>query len=154
MKHLVRSLKYFCKLCVICVAVMTLMIYTGMSSMTGADMMYILTQTIQGWILIGAALVLSALYPKFGFLTRNSRGDIKECRKDIVDAFSAMDYAIDNESESSITFRAKSSARRFIQLYEDEIKVSQDGPWIVLEGWSKGVVRVECLLESYIRQRK
>ena len=44
--------------------------------------------------------------------------------------------------------------RKLMLLGEDEIKVSQYGQWIQIDGIRRGVARVEYRLDSYIQMSK
>ncbi|MEG0788948.1 MAG: hypothetical protein RSB23_00935 [Alistipes sp.] len=151
MKYFVRSLKYFCRLCVICAVVLVLMSLTKMTTLSPADIVYILLHTSQGWILIGAALLLSAFYPRFGFISRKIEGDLQECRQTILDTFTTAGYVVVDGQAEELTFRCKNVFNRLHYLYEDEITVVQYGQWIVVSGQGKSVVRIERLLISKMK---
>ena len=113
MKYFIRSLKYFVALCVICVAILALMLATGTSALTLDQTVYVMFHTSRYATLFAAIVVLAALYPKFGFVVR-----------------------------------------KVMLLGEDEIKVSQYGQWIQIDGIRRGVARVEYRLDSYIQMSK
>ena len=70
MKYFIRSLKYFVALCVICVAILALMLATGTSALTLDQTVYVMFHTSRYATLFAAIVVLAALYPKFGFVVR------------------------------------------------------------------------------------
>lgn len=154
MKYLVRSLKYFLKLCVICMVVFFVMVAAKMTPISPVQAPGILFHTAQGWILIVAAAVLSALYPRFGFLTRQIAGDAEEHRMPIVDALKSMGYALASEQDGRMIFRAMNPIRRLTLLFEDAITVSQYGQWIVLDGPGKPVTGAELKLKSLLEQTR
>ena len=122
MKYFVRSLKYFFALCVLCIALMGLM--------------------------------LAAVYPRFGFVVRRVEGDIEENREQILNAFRSAGFSLRSEEDGAMTFRADNFGQKLMLLGEDEIKVSQYGQWIVLDGIRRGVARVQYRLDSYIHMTR
>ena len=137
-KYIVRSLKYFFALCVLCIALMGLMLMTGTSALSLDDTLYVMLHTDRYLMLFAAIVALAAVYPRFGFVVRRVKGDIEENREQILNA----------------TFRADNFGQKLMLLGEDEIKVSQYGQWIVLDGIRRGVARVQYRLDSYIHMTR
>ena len=77
-KYIVRSLKYFFALCVLCIALMGLMLMTGTSALSLDDTLYAMFHTDRYLMLFTAIVVLAALYPRFGFVERKVEGDVEE----------------------------------------------------------------------------
>ena len=142
MKYFIRSLKYFVALCVICVAILALMLATGTSALTLDQTVYVMFHTSRYATLFAAIVVLAALYPKFGFVVRK------------VNAFKSAGFSLRGEEDGVMTFRADGPLRKLMLLGEDEIKVSQYGQWIQIDGIRRGVARVEYRLDSYIQMSK
>ena len=69
-KYIVRSLKYFFALCVLCIALMGLMLMTGTSALSLDDTLYVLLHTDRYLMLFAAIVALAAVYPRFGFVAR------------------------------------------------------------------------------------
>ena len=84
MKYFIRSLKYFVALCVICVAILALMLATGTSALTLDQTVYVMFHTSRYATLFAAIVVLAALYPRFGFVVRKVEGDVEENREQII----------------------------------------------------------------------
>ena len=141
-KYIVRSLKYFFALCVLCIALMGLMLMTGTSALSLDDTLYVMLHTDRYLMLFAAIVALAAVYPRFGFVVRRVEGDIEENREQILDEDVVM------------TFRADNFGQKLMLLGEDEIKVSQYGQWIVLDGIRRGVARVQYRLDSYIHMTR
>lgn len=53
-----------------------------------------------------------------------------------------------------MVFRADTLLQKLMLLGEDEIRVSQYGQWIVLDGIRRGVARVQYRLDSYIHMTR
>ncbi len=150
MKYLIRSVKYFLALCVLCVVLMGLMLATGTSALSFDDTIYVAFHTDRYLLLFVAIVVLSIIYPRFGFVTRKVEGDVEEHREQIINAFRAAGFSLRSEQDGELIFRADNFVRKLMLLGEDEIKVSQYGQWILLDGIRRGVARVEYRLDSYI----
>ena len=154
MKYFVRSLKYFCALCVLCIVLMGLMLMTGTSALSLDDTLYAMFHTDRYLMLFTAIVVLAALYPRFGFVERKVEGDVEENREQIINAFKSAGFSLRGEEDGVMTFRADGPLRKLMLLGEDEIKVSQYGQWIQIDGIRRGVARVEYRLDSYIQMSK
>ena len=94
MKYFIRSLKYFVALCVICVAILALMLATGTSALTLDQTVYVMFHTSRYATLFAAIVVLAALYPRFGFVVRKVEGDVEENREQIVNAFKSAGFSL------------------------------------------------------------
>ena len=154
MKYFIRSLKYFVALCVICVAILALMLATGTSALTLDQTVYVMFHTSRYATLFAAIVVLAALYPKFGFVVRKVEGDVEENREQIVNAFRSSGFSLRSEEDGVMVFRADTLLQKLMLLGEDEIRVSQYGQWIVLDGIRRGVARVQYRLDSYIHMTR
>jgi len=149
--YFLRSLKYFVALCVLCAALMALMFVTGTSALTPQETFYVMFHSQRFVVLLGALVVLAALYPRFGFVQRKVEGDMETHRTRIVNAFKSAGFSLLSEADGVMTFRADGFLHRLGLLCEDRITVSQYGQWIVLDGIRRGVVRAAYRLDSYIQ---
>ena len=80
-KYFVRSLKYFCALCVLCVLIMLLNRLAGTSILTLKETFYVMFHTPKGMLLPVVIVVLAAVYPRIGFVTRRVEGDTEKDRQ-------------------------------------------------------------------------
>lgn len=154
MKYILRSLKYFVALCVICMVLMGLMFATGTSALTLEQTIYVMFHTDRYLMLLIAIVVLAAFYPRFGFVVRKVEGDVERNREQIINAFAAAGFSLRSELDGLMTFGADGIIQKIMLLGEDQIKVSQYGQWILLDGIRRGVARVEYRLGSYIQMNK
>ncbi len=152
MKYLTRSVKYFISLCVLTVVLAAGLLATGMAAGSPADLWQMLLFTPRGWFLIGAIVLLSAIYPRAGYMTVGIEGDAQRHRPQIDEAFRSMGFLPAGEKDGVRFFRAESIVRRLRLRFDDRICVSQNGRWIELEGPRKVVARIEYKLKSAIRQ--
>lgn len=154
MKYLIRSLKYFIALCVLCVVLMALMILTGSSNLTAEETIYLMFHSDR-FVLLGVAMVvLAAAYPRFGFITRRVEGDVEQHRTQINNALHTAGFRLIKEDDGVLYFRGDGVLKRLSLLFEDEISVRQYGQWIEIEGIRRGVAKAWYLLDSYIEMVK
>ena len=92
--------------------------------------------------------------PQIRFVVRKVEGDVEQNREQIVNAFKSAGFSLRGEEDGVMTFRADGPLRKLMLLGEDEIKVSQYGQWIQIDGIRRGVARVEYRLDSYIQMSK
>ncbi|BFK43160.1 MULTISPECIES: hypothetical protein [Alistipes] len=154
MKYLIRSVKYFIALCVLYLIIMALMLLTNTSVLTPSETFSALVHSTRGQVLIVAVVLLSALYPKFGFIRRQEIGSLRKNREQILNAFVSEGFKPVRESEHEMVFRADSLFKRLTLLFEDEIRVTQTGEWITIEGIRRGVARVYYRLQSYLERTR
>ena len=114
-KYIVRSLKYFFALCVLCIALMGLMLMTGTSALSLDDTLYVMLHTDRYLMLFAAIVALAAVYPRFGFVVRRVEGDIEENREQILNAFRQFRPEADaagRRRDKGFTVRTMDRARR------------------------------------------
>lgn len=150
MKYLIRSVKYFVALCVLCVALMGLMLLTGTSQLTAEETLYLMFHSDRFLLLAVAVVVLAATYPRFGFVVRRTKGSIVKHRQQIESAFHAAGFVCVADKEGILTYRAENPLRRLMLLFEDEITVREAGDEVVVEGIRRVVAPTLYRLESYI----
>lgn len=143
MKYFVRALKYFAAFCVLYVAIVWLSVITtkGMD-ISAWDYIVANFQTTRGKLLGLAVVVLSAVYPRMGFMTRRVECDMETERDYILRVFAAAGFTLKEESEGRMVFRADNILSRLFLLFEDEIVVEQYGQWIDISGIRRGVAKV------------
>ena len=156
MRYIVKCVKYFVAFCVLYVALVWI---ATKSSSAGMDInvwdsIMATMQSERGWMLMAAVVVLSAFYPRFGFMTRKVEGDITEDKEQIVKAFALSGFAVCAESEDEIKFRGDNVVKRAMMLFEDEITVSQYGQWVVLSGNRRGVAKAAYRLEMLMQTKR
>lgn len=143
MRYLVRAVKYFAAFCVIYLAV----VWLSVSTMNGYeqsvwDYVWATLQTTRGQLLVVAVVVLSAFYPRFGFITRRVEWDVEDERDQIIATFALAGFSLREEGDGRMVFRADNMLDRLVMLFEDEITVVQYGQWIDITGIRRGVAKV------------
>lgn len=153
-RYLLRAVKYLLSMCVLCVALMALMLVTGNSALSLDETLYAMFHTDRYLLLFGAIVVLSAVYPRFGFITRQVEGDVVKNREQIVNAFRSSGFELQSEQHGEMVFRGASFFKKLILLFEDQITVTQEGLSIRVDGIRRGVAKVIYRLDSYIQMAK
>lgn len=138
-----RAVKYFAAFCVIYLAV----VWLSVSTMNGYDQsvwdyVWATLQTTRGQLLVVAVVVLSAFYPRFGFITRRVEWDMEDERDQIIATFALAGFSLREEGDGRMVFRADNMLDRLVMLFEDEITVVQYGQWIDITGIRRGVAKV------------
>ena len=143
MRYFIRALKYFAAFCVLYFAIVWLSVMTtkGMD-ISAWDYIVANFQTTRGQLLGLAVVVLSAVYPRMGFMTRRVECDMEAERDYILRVFAAAGFTLKEESDGRMVFRADSALSRLFMLFEDEIVVDQYGQWIDISGIRRGVAKV------------
>ena len=143
MKYVIRAVKYFLAFCVLYVGVVYLSIMTS-KGMDLSVWQYIVAAfaTTKGKMLGAAVVVLSALYPRMGFMTRRVECDMEQERDCLLQMFAVAGFSLKEESEGRMVFRADNILSRLVMLFEDEITVEQYGQWIDITGIRRGVAKV------------
>lgn len=138
-----RAVKYFAAFCVIYLAV----VWLSVSTMNGYeqsvwDYVWATLQTTRGQLLVVAVVLLSAFYPRFGFITRRVEWDMEDERDQIIATFALAGFSLREEGDGRMVFRADNMLDRLVMLFEDEITVVQYGQWIDITGIRRGVAKV------------
>lgn len=143
MKYFVRALKYFTAFCVLYLVIVWLSLKTTKGLEVDMwDYIVATFQTTRGKMLGLAVIVLSAAYPRFGFITRRVECDMVDERDYLLRVFAVAGFSLKEESEGRMVFRADNILSRLVMLFEDDIVVEQYGQWIDITGIRRGVARV------------
>lgn len=143
MRYLIRAVKYFFAFCVLYVGVVWLSILTqkGMD-ISVWDSISATMATERGRMLALAVVALSAAYPFFGFVKRSVKWDMATEADRLVEIFAAAGFALKEQGEGKMIFKANNILDRLVMLFEDEIVVEQQGEQITLDGIRRGVAKV------------
>ena len=143
MRYLIRAVKYFFAFCVLYVGVVWLSILTqkGMD-ISVWDSISATMATERGRMLALAVVALSAAYPFFGFVKRSVRWNMATDADRLVEIFAAAGFALKEQGDGKMVFKANNILDRLVMLFEDEIVVEQQGEQITLDGIRRGVAKV------------
>lgn len=151
MRYVIRAIKYFVAFCVLYLGI----VWLGLKSSNGMEhsvweSVVVTMQTTRGLLLAAAVVLLSALYPRFGFMTRRVECDMVEDREQLLNAFSLAGFALKEDGDGRMVFRADNLMRRIVMLFEDEIIVEQYGQWVDIKGIRRGVANAAYRLYLYM----
>ena len=107
----------------------------------------------QGWSMVVGTILLATTYPYFGYTKRTIVGNIVTDREQLNRAadFTGLELVSDNGIE--LVYHAK-GVRRLVMLFEDEVKVRQNGDEIEIEGLRRLAVRMAFDAERYITNKR
>ncbi len=153
-QYLRHSIFYFVRLLLLLALIYALLYATGYTPVSARNFMSeMFDATYKGWIMLGALLLWSAIYPKVGFVSRTVGADIVRDREAILCAFVQSGYALASETPGAgMTFRASSAIKRLWMAFGDKITVTADGNNIILSGVRKETVQVQFRIETAIRR--
>lgn len=153
-RYILRSVKYFVAMCVLCLALIWLKIESEQTPVTFEQMLGIYFSAWNGWAMAATIVLLSATYPLFGFVRRSVDGDLTADRTQVLAALEMEGYALVSEQEGALHFRA-GALRRLTSLFEDEIVVRQSAAdQIEIEGLRRAAVRVAIRMDGYITNNR
>lgn len=148
-RYIIRSLKYLVALTLLYVGLMWLMHITSSRLITFEQEWQILFSTWRGWMMVGGILALAATYPLFGFTRRSFEGSIIADRNEIDMAAEVVGLTLISQNKEELVYRAR-GIRRLLRLFEDEIRVRQNGTQIEVVGLRSLGVRLAFDAERYI----
>lgn len=148
--YIVKSLKYFLLLCVLYAVLMAILYATDSAAVPVEELGDYLLYTTRGRIMILVTLLLSAFYPRFGFVEREIEGSIAADRERIVNVMRQYGMALERESNLEMTFRAVGITRRLRMLFEDRVTVSECEGGLRVAGLRRVAVGVAFAIERAI----
>lgn len=153
-QYIRRAAGYLIKL-ILLVGVLYLLMYaTGTARVSAEVMLKGLLNSANGLLLLGALVVLSAFYPRFGYIKRTVKAGIDSDRETIINAFHSDNYIMESEkSGESMTFRSGSIFRRIWMTFDDKVTVTATEDGIAIEGMRKEVVYAQFRINSIINNR-
>lgn len=154
-KYIIRSVKYLIAFCVLYVGMLWVMHqFNNPFNLTFEErwlMMFL--NGWQGWSMVVGTILLATTYPYFGYTKRTIVGSIVTDREQLNRAadFTGLELVSDNGIE--LVYHAK-GVRRLVMLFEDEVKVRQNGDEIEIEGLRRVAVRMAFDAERYITNKR
>ncbi|MFI3279218.1 MAG: hypothetical protein SNG49_05890 [Rikenellaceae bacterium] len=150
MKYTLRAVKYFCMIALLFIVVTFFMNFSGDLQLTPSEQ-WSLFMADNGALKIAVLVVLSAIYPYFGYVKRDVEGTIEEFRGQIDVAMESSGFTFVRERDGVLEYRANTILRRVTFLFEDTVTVSQVGGSIRIEGIRRGIVYIYYYLDNFIK---
>ncbi|MFR9503568.1 MAG: hypothetical protein SNH73_03860 [Rikenellaceae bacterium] len=154
MRYFIRSVKYLLMLITILVVITLFMNFAGDIELSYREQFDLFMVANNGALKICFFVMLSALFPLFGYVGRNVEGSVVENRGQIDVAMESSGFSFEREGDGKLYYRANTFLRRLTFLFEDVIVVEQRGENIHIEGVRRGVVYVVYCLEGFIKNSK
>ena len=151
-KYLLRSIKYLIAFCVVYVAFMAFVHYSEHLPITLAQRWQLMFATWRGWGMVVGTILLATTYPFFGFAKRSFKGDIVADREQLDMAAEVAGLKLAAANDNELVYRAD-GLRRVVRLFEDEVRVRQNGTQIEVEGLRSSAVRIAFDAERYITNK-
>ena len=151
-KYIIRSVKYLVAFCVVYIAFMAFVHYSEQAPVTFAQRWQLMFATWRGWSMVVGIILLSATYPIFGFAKRSFNGSISADREQIDMAAEVAGLKFEREEQGELIYSAE-GLRRFLRLFEDEVRVRQNGTQIEIKGLRSSSVRMAFDAERYITNK-
>lgn len=142
--YLRRTGLYIARVAVMIAVLFVVMLLSGTSRVSGAELIAELFFSYRGAVLLVALVALGLWYAKLGYACTTMKASMPSERDVIVNGFLYCNYELQSEQAGEMIFRYKSVFRRVLALGEDKITVSWTGSEeIVLDGRRKDVSKVE-----------
>ncbi len=147
MKHLVRSIKYFFYFAFLTTIIICALVLTGLAEGDIDTMFRGGSSAI--WKMAGFFVLISAVYPKVGFITRKIATDRSwsEMRNEVVGFMKERQYELESEEDGTVTFRQIGTVNRLRRMYEDRVTITVKEDGLEMEGLRKDVFRLAANLE-------
>ncbi len=144
-KYFSRALRYFLYLVIIWAVVLTLLLVTGYASVGVSDLNELFASN-NFLILVAVVLVFSALYPKLGYVyktipTISNRTEMEEM-------FEKIGLYKFSEQNGLVTYRYKSTFRRVIMRFDDEIVIQFGNDFAIIDCNKSMLARVWRIIEN------
>ena len=142
MKYIIRALKYFCYLAVFLTLVIGALVLTGFVE---ADLSKMFVNGYDSlWQMALVLLVLSLIYPRFGFSTRTAHiyGSTEELQPVVGQVMERIGYRLEG------ALRRRSPVSRALKMWEDRITVKTSGAGLEIEGLTRDLPRIVGALEA------
>lgn len=151
-QYIRRAVGYFIKLIVLVAVLYLLMFVTGSTRVSAAAMLHEMFSTSRGVMLIAVLALLSAIYPRFGYVKRTVKADFNTNRDEILNAMHKSGYILVSElSGRQMVFRADSMLKKLVMSFDDTITVTAaDDASVTVEGPRKTVVPVQFRIDTYV----
>ena len=159
MRYFIRAVKYLLLLCVLYVGLEWLMLeFAPDQSIEGlslAELLQLRFAESRGKMLVVAIVVLSALYPRFGFMTSR----IEECSYEhdgvrIDNAMRLYGFKLIEERGDIKIYGADTILRRLTLMFEDRIEVHSVNGGIEIKGLRRTVARIAYQLQTYLHNSR
>ncbi|MBO7198531.1 MAG: hypothetical protein J6V26_00690 [Alistipes sp.] len=158
-RYFIRAVKYLLLLCVLYVGLEWLMLTFApdptIEGLSLTELLQLRFAENRGKMLVVAIIVLSALYPRFGFMTSR----IEECSYErdgarIDNAMRLYGFKLIEERGDIKIYGADTILRRLMLMFEDRIEVRSIDGGIEIKGLRRSVARIAYQLQTYLHNSR
>lgn len=139
MKYLIRSVKYFFYFAALTAIIIFVLVFIGAVE---GDINDILKDGVNSiWKMIAFFVLVAAIYPKFGFVTRklNTTADWDTVKATAEAYFQEKPFKLESKTEDCMTFRRRDIISRLTKMGEDRISICRTDDGFILEGLRKEI---------------
>lgn len=147
MRYVIRAVKYFVYICIICALMLGILIVIGAAE---ADINTLFVGGYSSlWKIALLFAAVSAIYPKLGFIKRDASaaGSWNEIKGEVKDAIEERGFVFEKEEGESMTFRFRGFMGKLSRMFEDRITVTPSFGGVTVEGPRKDVIRICSSIE-------
>ena len=149
MKYIIRSVKYFIYLVVIISLILAILVLIGAAE---ADISTMFRNGYNAlWQIAILFAVIAAIYPKFGFITRDAimTGTLVENTDRVRNYMASREYVLESENGNVLTYRHRGFISRLTRMFEDRITITLlEGGGATVEGLRKDAFRIAAGIEN------
>lgn len=148
MKYLIRSVKYFIYLVVIISLILAILVLIGAAE---ADISTMFRNGYNAlWQIAILFAVIAAIYPKFGFITRDAimTGTLVENTDRVRNYMASREYVLESENGNVLTYRHRGFISRLTRMFEDRITITLTEEGATVEGLRKDAFRIAAGIEN------
>ena len=148
MKYLIRSVKYFIYLVVIISLILAILVLIGAAE---ADISTMFRNGYNAlWQIAILFAVIAAIYPKFGFITRDAAmtGSLQEKTDRVRNYMASREYVFESENGNVLTYRHRGFISRLTRMFEDRITITLTEEGATVEGLRKDAFRIAAGIEN------
>lgn len=149
-RYPIRAAKYLVYLVALFVIMYVVMMSAGATAIR-PELLGIFFASTQGLLLIGAVILLSLLYPFFGFDKRTLVFSVDEQYDNVIKVMELCGYKLEKEEDGRMIFKSTNQVKRLISLYEDRVEIDKTGEFgAVISGPRKEVVKMVYRFSTFI----
>ncbi|MGN1210488.1 MAG: hypothetical protein ACI4TM_02295 [Candidatus Cryptobacteroides sp.] len=142
MRYVIRAVKYFFYICIICTLMIAILVAIG-SAEADIDTLFV-GGTSSLWKIALLFAAVAAVYPKLGFIKRDASiaGSWDEIKEGVKSSIEERGYVFEKEEGEKMTFRFKGFTGKLTRMFEDRITVTPAFGGVTVEGPRKDVIRL------------
>ena len=141
MKYLIRAIKYFFYFALLTTVLIYILVLIG--AVEGNIETIFEDGYDSLWKIAIFFTIVAAIYPSLAFIKRDipSSGSFADKKETIIKFMKDRGYELENEDDTSLSFRIRGIVGKLSKMYEDRIIVSATLEGLVMDGLRKDILR-------------